>query len=282
MNYKLIAFDLDGTFLDDYKRVPEDNLTALRRASERGIYIVPASGRLYPYLPEEVRTLPGARYFITANGNGVYDAVEDRLLYTAAIELSDALRLADCLEGYGIPYDFYTDNKAYAQRDFWGLGDTYFTTPAMNRMFHTYIAKVRVPVDCLRSFIEEQTTPVQKMQLYFPDTDLSGKRKMLELLPPLFPQLVFSSSLPTNIEVNSAAATKGQALAVLCRELSIAPEETVVFGDGTNDMDMIALCPNSVAMINGDISVRAAARYISTVDNNSAGVARMLEQLGIV
>ena len=42
MNCKLIAFDLDGTFLDTAKTVPEENLAALTAAAERGIYAVPA------------------------------------------------------------------------------------------------------------------------------------------------------------------------------------------------------------------------------------------------
>ena len=36
MNCKLIAFDLDGTFLDTAKTVPEENLAALTAAAERG------------------------------------------------------------------------------------------------------------------------------------------------------------------------------------------------------------------------------------------------------
>ena len=55
MNCRLIAFDLDGTFLDDYKKVPADNLHALETAAHKGIIVVPASGRLYPYLPDEVK-----------------------------------------------------------------------------------------------------------------------------------------------------------------------------------------------------------------------------------
>ena len=33
---KLIAFDLDGTFLDDQKEIPEENLKAVRAAADLG------------------------------------------------------------------------------------------------------------------------------------------------------------------------------------------------------------------------------------------------------
>ena len=46
MTVKLIAFDLDGTLLDDDKHLPEENLAALRAAYDRGIFLVPATGRI--------------------------------------------------------------------------------------------------------------------------------------------------------------------------------------------------------------------------------------------
>ena len=43
--YKLIAIDLDGTLLNSYGQVSERNREALKRAQEKGIQIVLASGR---------------------------------------------------------------------------------------------------------------------------------------------------------------------------------------------------------------------------------------------
>ena len=48
---RLIAFDLDGTFLDQAKHIPEENLLALAEADRRGIVLVPATGRLFSGLP---------------------------------------------------------------------------------------------------------------------------------------------------------------------------------------------------------------------------------------
>ncbi len=46
MDIKLIAFDLDDTFLLSDKSVPAENLRALEAAAARGAVIVPASGRI--------------------------------------------------------------------------------------------------------------------------------------------------------------------------------------------------------------------------------------------
>ncbi|MEI3063039.1 MAG: HAD hydrolase family protein [Oscillospiraceae bacterium] len=48
MKYKIIAFDLDGTLLNDVKEIPEENLRMLRRAAECGVQLVPATGGYIP------------------------------------------------------------------------------------------------------------------------------------------------------------------------------------------------------------------------------------------
>ena len=78
--YRLIAFDLDGTFLDDEKQIPEETLRAIERAAGRGVEIVPATGRIYRGIPEELKALPFIRYYILSNGAAVYDAREDKVL----------------------------------------------------------------------------------------------------------------------------------------------------------------------------------------------------------
>ena len=85
MSVKLIAFDLDGTFLDDKKNILPENIAALEKAAEKGVHIVPATGRIYKGIPEALRELPFMRWFITANGSYIYDAAEDRAAAKAEI-----------------------------------------------------------------------------------------------------------------------------------------------------------------------------------------------------
>ena len=46
MAYRLIAFDMDGTMLDEKKELPEKNMQAIKAAAEKGCFIVPATGRM--------------------------------------------------------------------------------------------------------------------------------------------------------------------------------------------------------------------------------------------
>ena len=53
MDIRLIATDMDGTLLDNEKNVSDRSRRALTLAAERGIEIVPATGRMLDMVPEE-------------------------------------------------------------------------------------------------------------------------------------------------------------------------------------------------------------------------------------
>jgi hydroxymethylpyrimidine pyrophosphatase-like HAD family hydrolase len=42
---KLITIDLDGTLLDKDKNITEANLEAIKKCTEKGVYVVRARGR---------------------------------------------------------------------------------------------------------------------------------------------------------------------------------------------------------------------------------------------
>ena len=113
MGIKLIAFDLDGTFLDSKKNIPPDNIRALEEAAAKGVVIVPATGRIVGGVPQQIRELPFIRYYVTANGAFVYDALEDKAVARAEIPLEEALSLLRYEDGLGIPYDCYQDGWGY-------------------------------------------------------------------------------------------------------------------------------------------------------------------------
>ena len=116
MNYRLIAFDLDGTLLDSEKRIPAENIAALRRAAEKGAYIVPATGRILGGIPEELSALPFIRYYVCINGAAVMDAQTGEALYRAEIALDTALRFYEYMDTLPVIYDCYQDGRGWMTR----------------------------------------------------------------------------------------------------------------------------------------------------------------------
>ena len=70
---KMIGLDLDGTLLTTQKELTPYTKEVLGRTVRQGIVVMPATGRPYSGLPEELVKFPGFRYAVTANGGRVVD-----------------------------------------------------------------------------------------------------------------------------------------------------------------------------------------------------------------
>ena len=93
MEIRLIAADMDGTLLDDEKRIPEENLRAFRACAAQGIEIVPATGRTMRGLPDELRNLPGVHYAILTNGAQVVDLAKNEIIDSCRIPVALAEKI---------------------------------------------------------------------------------------------------------------------------------------------------------------------------------------------
>jgi len=268
---QILAFDLDGTLLDDQKQIPRENLKAIKSAAAKGVHIVPATGRIYKGIPDELKSLPFMRWFITANGSYLYDAVEDRAAARAEIPADEAVAFYEYADTLGVLYDCYQDNWGYMTASMLKVAPDIIPDPGVRKL----ITGLRAPVPELKAWLREKGTGVQKLQLYF--TDMEQRARELEELPKRFPDLIFSTSMPFNIEINARTATKGQCLVSLCRLLGIAPEDSMALGDGTNDLDMLQRAGIGVAMGNAAPALLEAADFV-TLTNNEAGFAHAVER----
>lgn len=271
MTPKLILTDLDGTLLDDQKRLSPANREALERGAAAGAHVVLSTGRFYPGVPKELRDLPFLRYFILLNGAKVYDRQEDRVLYRAEIDLARAEEVFDYLAPLDMMVDCYQNDVGLIDRRCQQRLE-YFVPDYESRRL---VVQNRVPVDDFRATVRAGGDTVQKIQCYFPHIEL--RPRVMELLAKDFPELVQSTSLPHNLELNHPKATKGQALEALCRELGLSPADAVAFGDGTNDRSMLACAGVGVAMANAAPETLAVADLVAP-RNTEDGVAKVLEQ----
>ena len=133
----------------------------------------------------------------------------------------------------------------------------------------------RTPLDHFREAVRAGGESVQKLQAFFHTPE--ARTEALRQLGEAYPQLILSSSLPGNLEINAPGATKGDALLALCRALGLAPACAVAFGDGTNDMTMIRSAGIGVAMANAEPEVLAVADLVAP-SNQEDGVAQVLSR----
>lgn len=261
---KLIAFDLDGTLLNDRKELTEENRRALLEAADGGIHLVPATGRFLGAIPEFLRELP-IRYIIFMNGAQIYDMQEKRVLDEVLIPWEQCVQVLEFFDWLPVLYDCYVDNRAYMSQAF----RPYLEEYALNEHFLWMMRDLRTPVPELKRFITQTGLGIQKFQAYFRPREYPLRAQLMEHLH--IPGIAISSSIPNNMELNHADATKGHALRKLAELLDIPMEATMAFGDGSNDLTMIRMAGLGVAMENGIAPLKSAADYVTT-DCNANGV----------
>ena len=94
---KLVATDLDGTFLRNDKSISPENLNMLRSLGEKGIFRVIATGR---NLEKTMAVIPAETpfdYVVFSSGAGVYDHQKNELLYSQNISEEVVQKLSDYL-----------------------------------------------------------------------------------------------------------------------------------------------------------------------------------------
>lgn len=271
-NYRIIALDLDGTLLNSQKELTECSYSALLRAAEMGIHIVPTTGRFYGGMPESIRSLPFIRYCITINGAEVVDLATGEVIYKAEIPCRQAVELMEYLDKFPVIYDCYQGNEAFMTESLKAQTDAVVENPHSRELIH----RLRQPVPELKAFLLERGQDVQKVQFF--TRDEAALRYLRAELPEKFPDILASNSLPQNLEMNHRDANKGEALLALAKHLGIPREEVMAFGDGENDLTMLQMAGLGVAMENACAEAKAAADIVAPSCDED-GVAQMIEKI---
>lgn len=264
---KIIALDLDDTLLNHNLQISPKTLEALRKASEKGIYIVLCSGRAENGILPYVRSLCIAgrqegRYLIAVNGASIFDLHTRLPIYTNKLD-KDILRFVyEEAKKRGMPAQVYDASTVYASEDNeWTQKDAVMCNLNLKIVddFSAFMEKghpkMVVPADpqAIADFIP------------FLKEKLAGKAD------------VFISK-PYFLEIMPISCSKGEAVLWLADYLNIPHSQTMAFGDSMNDESMIVQTEHGVAMANALEHIKNVANYVTEKDNNNDGIADFLEK----
>ncbi|MFI1164355.1 Cof-type HAD-IIB family hydrolase [Streptomyces sp. NPDC020801] len=260
---RLIVTDMDGTLLDDAKRIPAGLWPTLAELRRRGVLFSPASGRQYATLAGQFAAVADGMVFIAENGTHVVrDGVElssDPLQPGVAARLVHAVR---DLAARGVDVGAVVCGKrsAHVER----------TDEAFLAEVRKYYVRHRIVADAA-----DVADDVIKVALF----DFgSAERTTAPALAPFAATHQVVVSGEHWVDVMNPSANKGAALRGLQRELGITPAQTLVFGDYLNDLEMLDAAEWSFAMANAHPEVIRRARYLAP-SNNDNGVLRTIARL---
>lgn len=269
----IVLSDMDGTLLDSKKRITPATWGVLDELAKRSIPFVPCTGRAVFGLPVELRAHPASRYAVSANGATIYELEQDgstRALHSVEMSVENALALYEIIAPTNEYIDFFLGNVIYVERPRYDNLGAFVPDAAML----AYMKTARSPMDeTLPEFVASHAvTGVERLSIFVND---DAVRALVMDYIAAHSELVSVSSFGGNIEVTAAGATKGAGLLWLCDRLGIDPATSVAFGDASNDVPMLEVAGDGVAMANAS-DVAVAASNHRALSNDEDGVARYL------
>lgn len=264
MSYKLICLDVDGTLLNDEKRVPEPVRESLRKAYDRGMQIALVTGRmpLATELVERELSVP----CIKACNAGTYILLGEECIHNRCLPPEAAWRIyEDFMADSHLPLWIFQGRKWYVT----GV-DEYVERESRIISHKPELADMR---ELVRVWREEKTGPNKLLVGAAPET-VSQIQARMKVEGPSGVDMARSSEI--YLEIFPEGANKGQALEAICRNLDIRREETMAFGDQELDIPMLKEAGTAIAMGNAIEELKKLADFV-TKSNNEAGIAFALD-----
>lgn len=260
---RMVVSDMDGTLLDDDGRVPEAFWPVLAEMTAAGIAFVPASGRQYYTLADIFAPHPGTLSYIAENGSMVMH--DGALLASSNVSpaitatVLDTVRAA-AANGRRLQLIVHRIDGAFIESD-----DDHFIGHARQ-----YCAR-------LEHVADQSRVPGDVVKLAIFDAD-DAEKSAAELFAPIAGDHKMAVSGRHWIDITAPGTHKATGVRALQRLAGAGPENTIVFGDYLNDLEMLDAADWSFAMANAHPEVHDRARYRAPA-NSEAGVVAVLRQL---
>lgn len=266
--YDLIAFDMDGTLLNDSKEITSITIDAISRACAAGKQVVLCTGRPVSEIEPYRNVLPSLRYYIAVSGAFIWDCFERRALrcHVFAPEIVDVI--AGAMEREDIMPDVMSENTAYLQADQIALMEHYHM-----ESFRPLYSRYNQLVPDIRTVIQSCRDRIEKINFYHADPQARQRsRERLKEYP-----IAMENAESTSLELSPRGVTKGAGLTELSELLDIPMERVIAVGDADNDLPMIGAAGLGLAMGNSNPRVLAAADEVLP-DNEHDGCAAAIER----
>ncbi|MBU5316172.1 Cof-type HAD-IIB family hydrolase [Clostridium bornimense] len=256
---KFVATDMDGTLLNSKKEIHEEFYEVFKEMKEKNIIFAAASGRQYYSLLETFDNIKDDMMFIAENGTFVMykgkEIVTNTLDRELAMELVSIARKVD--EGYTV---LCGKNSAYIESD-----DSRLVNEVSKYYKRYKIVDdiTTVDDDILKVTICDFKGAEENSNNYF--TEYRDKA-----------QVTVSGEIW--LDITAKNVNKGVAIKEIQDLLGIKYEETAVFGDYLNDLEMMSSGYYSYAMKNAHEDLKKVARFIAK-SNDENGVVEAIKEL---
>lgn len=257
---KLIVSDIDGTLVNHKKELPNSFWDVFELMSQKNILFCAASGRQVQSLEKLFAPVSGQIGLVSDNGALVkFQGKELHEQPMRKDEITPILQVCETIKNAAVV--LCGKEKAYVKT----------TNTALFEEIAVHYPSLERVVD----FATVNDT-VLKISVCDEEGVKSNSYPKLKSFSDVFKVVVSGEKW---LDITDKNVNKGEAIQMLQRIWKITPDQTVVFGDQFNDIEMLRNATYSYAMKNAQPEVKAFASFETDYDNNHEGVIRKIYDL---
>lgn len=271
MKYQLLAIDMDGTLLNDSKLIGEKSIAYIKKAVDKGIKFVIASGRVPAGLRYYKYIISRNQPLICCNGAIILDHNKNIIL-ERPLNKDSILKIVDVLREKKDTYYHFYDGDVLCSEQFELAAKRFYK---FNRgLERKYRMGIRIVVDT-KEYVQRSEHDINKIVVMDKDTEyLKNLRKKIEAIG----GIEVTSSNSGNFEINSKGVNKGEALIFLAKYYGIPIEKCIAVGNDENDISMIKNAGLGIAVSNASTRIKGISDYVTIQDNNNDAVVEIINK----
>lgn len=259
---KLLALDMDGTLLNEDKKIPQENIKAIHAAIDAGVKLVLCTGRplvgVKPYF-KELGLDAENEYLIVNNGATIHQSKDWSIIDYRSLSKEDLYTLRKTVENSPVQLTVF-------DQDHYIVIDQEPSSLVIRDAGYVFTSPITMT---LEEAIKSPVPLFQAMFLADPDQLDQFENEHGVRLAQDFSCV---RSQPVIFEAMPPGTTKASALKDLAEKLEISRDQIMAMGDGNNDLEMLEFAGLGVAMGNASDTVKEKANAV-TLSNDQAGVA---------
>lgn len=262
--YKLIALDMDGTLLNENKKISQNNLKSIKTAIKNGTKVVLATGRPLKGIEnflKELDLVQNNNYSVSFNGALVQNNTTGQVLSRNILSHDD------------VKYLYNLSKKLNVNRH--ALTKDYVITTNHNPYTDIESSLNGIPTYIMDLNNLDPSTEIIKF-MFVDDPEILDE--VIKNLPKeVYEKYTVVRSATYFLEFLHPVANKGTGVEAIAKELNINSNEIICVGDAGNDIHMLQYAGLGVAMENAFDEVKKVADYI-TKSNANDGVAHVINE----
>ena len=272
MSIKAILLDFDGTALQrDQVYLSPRNMYALKKAMDKGIEVIPSTGRVEDMFPPQIEADQRIRYWVTANGARVVDRHTGEIIYQSLFTPEESAEICRIFEDQKIYAEISANGLIYMEKDICDNLNEYPVPP-----HHVWFVELgrHIPVEKPSKFFLESGIGIEKVNLY--GVPEEKQQQIIEALKATN-VVDITEGAGKDIQFFPKRLDRTKALDTLFERLGIGYENVMALGDSDLDAPVLEKAAIGVAMGNAPDRIKERANFVAAPYYED-GVAQAIEK----